>query len=363
VHLGQDPLGKPVTWDTAANPGFGILVTGDTGFGKTQTLRVVIAEVRAAGLPALIFDYKPDYIDAAFVEAHGFSVYDVKRRGLPFNPLALMPDKNGEVYPYDQIYELAEIFRRVLQLGEQQENRIVEAQAAAYRACGWDPQAYSRFDKARKFPTFADVMHELESMKKDTVAKTTFTRLKKFLDMKLFPSKVSDTTFDDLMGQSVVLAMNELPMELANTLSEVLIVKLHGTLRRGAQPRKLQRLLVFDEAWRVKGSSKLTELAREGRAFGVGLAIGTQNPKDLPQELVSCLRAQLFLCNKDPDNQKAIARAVCGQASGREAQRIIDQVKGLAKFQGLIISEQYKDGRRVNVVPYSDRAYSAASGG
>lgn len=361
VVLGADPLEKPITWDTTANPGFGILVTGDTGFGKTQTLRVVIAEVRAAGLPVLIFDYKPDYADSAFVEAHGLNVYDVKRRGLPFNPLALLPDKNGEVYPYDQIYELAEILRRVLGLGEQQENRIVEAQAAAYRAHGWDPQTYAPFDAKRSFPSFAEVMEALDEMKKDNVARTTYTRLKKFLDMNLFPAQATDAAFDALLSKSVVLAMNELPKELANTLSEVLIVKLHGTLRRGAQPRKIQRLLVFDEAWRVSGSSKLTELAREGRAFGVGLAIGTQNPSDMPQELVSCLRTQVFLCNKDPDNQKAIARAICGQASGREALRIIEQVKNFGKFQGLIISEQYKDGRRVNVVPYSDRQYAASS--
>ncbi len=361
VALGADPVGKPITWDTTANPAFGILVTGDTGFGKTQTLRVIVAEVRAVGLPVLIFDYKPDYADAAFVEAHGLKVYDVKRRGLPFNPLALLPDKNGEVYPYDQIYELAEIFRRVLGLGEQQENRLVVAQAAAYSAHGWDPQKYVPFDATRRFPSFAEVMDALDGMEKDNVARTTYTRLKKFLDMNLFPAQSSDAAFDALLSKSVVLAMNELPKELANTLSEVLIVKLHGTLRRGAQPRKIQRLLVFDEAWRVSGSSKLTELAREGRAFGVGLAIGTQNPSDMPQELVSCLRTQVFLCNKDPDNQKAIARAVCGQASGREAQRIIEQVKNLGKFQGIIISEQYKDGRRVNVVPYSQRDYAVAS--
>jgi hypothetical protein len=357
VLLGNDPLSKPITWDTAANPGFGILITGDTGFGKTQTLRVVVAEVRAAGLPVLIFDYKPDYADAAFVEAHGLIVYDVKRSGLPFNPFALIPDKNGEVYPYDQIYEFAEILRRVLGLGEQQENRIVEAQAAAYRAHGWDPQAYTRFEAARSFPSFAEVMQALEAMKKDNVARTAYTRLKKFLDMNLFPAQTSDAAFNALLSRSVILAMNELPQELANTLSEVMIVKLHGTLRRGTQPRRMQRLLVFDEAWRVSGSSKLTELAREGRAFGVGLAIGTQNPSDMPQELVSCLRTQVFLCNKDPDNQKAIARTICGQGSGREAQRIIEQVRSLGKFQGLIVSEQYKDGRRVNVVPYSERTY------
>lgn len=357
VVLGADPLGKPITWDTTANPAFGVLVTGDTGFGKTQTLRVIVAEVRAAGLPVLIFDYKPDYADEAFVSAHDLTVYDVKRRGLPFNPLALMPDKNGEVYPYDQIYELAEIFRRVLDLGEQQENRLVEAQASAYRAHGWDPQKYTSFETTRRFPSFAEVMSALDSMEKDKVAKTTYTRLKKFLDMNLFPAQSSDEAFDALMSKSVVLAMNELPKELANTLSEVLIVKLHGTLRRGGQPRKIQRMLVFDEAWRVSGSSKLTELAREGRAFGVGLAIGTQNPSDMPQELVSCLRTQVFLCNKDPDSQKAIARVICGQASGREAQRIIEQVKNLGKFQGIIISEQYKDGRRVNILPYSERRY------
>jgi hypothetical protein len=361
VELGLDPLGNPITWDTTVNPAFGILVTGDTGFGKTQTLRAIVAEVRAAGLPVLVFDYKPDYCDPDFVRSHGLTVYDVKRRGLPFNPLALHPDKNGEINPFDQIYEFAEILRRVLDLGEQQENRIVEAQAAAYRRHGWQPGVYARFDTKRRFPSFAEVMEELDGMKKDAAARTSYTRLKKFLDLNLFPDEASDATFDALLSDNVVLAMNELPKELANTLSEVLIVKLHGTLRRGAQPRKIQRLLVFDEAWRVSGSAKLTELAREGRAFGVGLAIGTQNPCDMPEQLVSCLRTQVFLCNKDVESQKAIARAVCGQASGRAAQRIIEQVKNLAKFQAIIISEQYKDGRRVNILPYSERLYSSGS--
>jgi hypothetical protein len=359
VFLGEDNLGNKVTWDTTMNPAFGMLVTGDTGFGKTQTLRAVIADVREAQLPVLIFDYKPDYADEEFCSIHGLTVYDVKRKGLPFNPLALVPDRNGDAHPIDQIYDFAEILKRVLGLGDQQENRIVEAQIAAYEKFGWDPKKYVKFDARKKVPAFSDVIGELEALKKDNVAKTVYTRLRKFEDLGLFPATTTDVAFERLMGDSVVLLMNELPQELANTLSEVMIVRLHGALRRGEQPRKLRRLLVFDEAWRVSGSKKLIELAREGRAFGVGLAIGTQNPVDMPDELVSCLRTQLFLFNKDPENQKAIARAVCGQTSGREASRITDTVKRFEPFQAYIVSEQYKDGHRVNVHPYKDRTYKS----
>ena len=45
--------------------------------------------------------------------------------------------------------------------------------------------------------------------------------------------------------------------------------------RAFAQPRKLTRLLVLDETWRVAHSTHLENLAREGRAFGAGMAIGT----------------------------------------------------------------------------------------
>ena len=49
---------------------FGILVTGDPGSGKTQTLNVLIDGVARMGLPVCIFDFKNDYSERGFRAGH-----------------------------------------------------------------------------------------------------------------------------------------------------------------------------------------------------------------------------------------------------------------------------------------------------
>jgi hypothetical protein len=56
---------------------------------------------------------------------------------------------------------------------------------------------------------------------------------------------------------------------------------LHGYALRGEEPRQLMRMVVFNEAHRVRNSRRLEALAREERAFGVGIVIGIQFPGDL----------------------------------------------------------------------------------
>lgn len=353
-NIGVDPTEKPVTWDTRLNPAFGVLVTGDTGFGKTQTIKALIAELREQNYPVLIFDYKPDYLQEEFTRRHKLEVYNVDRDGLPFNPLALMPDDSGEVHPIQQAHELAGILGRVFNLGDQQKMQIVDAQRQAYTDYGWDPRRRVKLDPSKSAPTFDDVMAHLKKAKA-TYAQTAYSRLQPILDLDLFTPKRTEEPFESFLKRGIVLAMNNLDKSLANVLSEILIMKIHAMLRRGEQPMKLRRMLILDEAWRVANSTRLVELARESRAFGVGITIGTQNPKDMPETLISCLRTQLFLFNKDPENQRAIARAICNQSSGREASRIIETMRNLAQFQGLLVSEQYKDGTRVNVLPYWER--------
>ena len=91
-------------------------------------------------------------------------------------------------------------------------------------------------------------------------------------------------TAEGFFKQRVCLKLSDLPTdEVKTALAEILIVQLHGHVLRGEQPRRLTRMLVFDEAHRVKDSKRLEQLAREGRAFGVGIVIGTQFPGDIPE--------------------------------------------------------------------------------
>ena len=355
VIIGKDPTGKDVTWDTAKNPNFGLLVTGDPGTGKTQVIRVVMHELRKAGYPVLVFDFKNDYSDPAFNRLLKLKVYDVVQHGLPFNPLGLMPNEHGIVQPIRQCHEFAAIIARVEGLKEQQTHRLVEAQRRAYEDHHLDPSARIAIDKVVSEPVFDEVLDILRH-DDDAVSSSVVYRLQKFCDLGLFPNIPVEFSFEDLIRDGVVLTLNDSSNDkLMQILAEIMIVKLHAIIKRGAQPRILQRMLVFDEAWRVAKSQRIVDLAREGRAFGVGMLIGTQNPKDLPENLVGCLRTQLYLYNRDAENQKVIVRAICNATSGPQAQLILKTVSGLGTFQGFLVSDQYKQGIRVNVIPHKDR--------
>jgi len=189
------------------------------------------------------------------------------------------------------------------------------------------------------------------------VAKTVLYRLSKFKDLSLFPTGPVDTSFENLIKDGIVLTLNdEANAKLMQILAEIMIVKLHAIVKRGDQPRVLRRMLVFDEAWRIAKSQRLVDLGREGRAFGVGIVIGTQRPKDIPESLLSCLRTQIYLFNTEIEDQKIIVRALCNTTTGATADRLFKSIKNLEKFEGYIISDQYKQGTRVNVKPHHERA-------
>jgi DNA helicase HerA-like ATPase len=70
---------------------------------------------------------------------------------------------------------------------------------------------------------------------------------------------------------------------------------LHGYALRGEEPRPLMRMVVFNEAHRVRNSRRLEVLAREECAFGIGIVIGIQFPGDLLEAMAGNLATQLFL--------------------------------------------------------------------
>src|SRR5207248_1191453 len=127
------------------------------------------------------------------------------------------------------------------------------------------------------WPTFNLV---LDRLRDDRRAGTMVTRLSVLSDLGLFRAGGgSQTSPEDFLNKRVCLKLSDLPTdEIKAALAEVLIVQLHGYALRGEQARRLTRMMVFDEAHRVKDSKRLESLAREGRAFGIGIIMGTQFP-------------------------------------------------------------------------------------
>jgi hypothetical protein len=356
--VGSTASGEDVFWDPQlpSSPlnNFGILVTGDPGAGKTQVLRAILDAAQSAGIPSCVFDFKNDYSGSEFAAQAGLRVFDVERDGLPFNPLTLVGDQNGDGRPIAHIHEIASILRRIFGLGDQQEAQLKNALKETYAAHGIKVEQRQSV-AGLPSPSFDEVVEMLTAGGARSVA--LLNRLSPLFDLGLFPNGgAAQTSFAELIAKPSVLDLHKLPDDkIKAAMAEFLIVRLHGHVLRGDQPRKLRRLLVLDEAWRVKDSERLQELAREGRAFGVGIAIGTQFPGDIPETLAGNLATQLLLQNSTNEHQKAVARTLVGSASGPVAAEVIRQTQALQKHEGFFRNQQYTPYVLVRTVPHYAR--------
>ncbi len=165
------------------------------------------------------------------------------------------------------------------------------------------------------------------------------------------------------MDQQLVLSLFALPADdIKAALAELIIMRLHGVLVSRPHPRKLTRLLVLDEAWRVANSTHLENLAREGRAFGAGIAIGTQYPGDLPTNLSGALGTKIYLKNQHNEHRKAVVAALCGANSGPAAANLQATLERLTQFEGLIQNQHYLPYAEFKLLPCFKRTRQHARG-
>jgi len=354
VFLGTSDAKTPIYWDPHHPDdrllNFGFLVTGDPGSGKTQTLRVLIDAMAQTDYPICILDFKNDYADDSFAKPLGLSVYDISRAGLPFNPLHPVPGMQGEVQPIRHIHTIAEIFQRVFGLGTQQQAKLKNALRRGFEDRGINLQHWYRAGEITA-PGFGDVVEYLREHKE---SQTLLNRVDPLFDLGLFPSDdTAPLTFGDLLEKKIVLDLHDLPNdEIKAAIAELIIIQAHGHALRGEAPRVLRRLFVFDEAWRVKDSQRLQEMAREGRAFGIAIAIGTQFPVDIPDDLAGSLETQIFLSNSEARHQAATVRKLCSSTSTLEGQRLWNKAASLGQLQGFIRNQHYKPYRMITVYPH-----------
>ena len=353
VFIGRDEGDHEVHWlpNDGSQPldNFGFLVTGDPGSGKTQTLRAVIADCRRAGIPALVFDFKNDFSQPEFLSQVGLVGHDVRELGLPYNPLTLLP-QGGRIRPRDHIYKVEGILTRVLGLGVQQGDALNQAMQAAYAK---RRIAIDDFDSEQAVagPSFADVLDEIDG------PPTLPGRLRPLVDLRLLRGDAEVVgNLGEILDRGAVIDLHSVAQgRVSDALAELMLLGIHSYLLGRDQPRQLTRLLVLDEAHRVRSSDELTLLMREGRAFGLGFAIGTQYPGDLTDEIQGALATKLFLRNEQDTHRNVVVRQLCGAAAGAEAGKIKQHLRQLARLEGFFVNAHHRPYRQIKVVPHYAR--------
>ncbi len=266
-------------------------IIGTMGTGKTQLARSVIAQfskethhnVGQSPIGMLIFDYKGDYKDDIFLNAVGGESY---RYNFPFNPLKLVitDDVAGMNLPAITADRLSDSFAKAYGLGLKQQSCIKQVIIETYADAGitrdpktWNntvpsmeqvidkyfetydanDKAYALFDKLRDYTIFASEPAECVSL---------FEWLDKVrvIDLTIYP--------DDTKKVIVSLILDLFYAEMQ---------QLGGSLQQDGF-RELRAMIMVDEAHQFlkKDFNSLRKIISEGRMFGVGMILSSQNISD-----------------------------------------------------------------------------------
>lgn len=326
-----------------------ISISGETGSGKTQVTKGLLRDLMGQGLPALILDFKDDYSNTEYASEQGFMVHDASYGGLPFNPMVPRVDpQSGRVNPVAHIHELANMLQRIYGLGDQQAFSLREAMKETYAATGVQDRPFVP-GREQEYLPFESIRDALVRAK----ATMVLGRLSPIFDLGLFSSDPGASSLDKLLSTPTVIRLSQLPGDSAkNAVAEFFLMALYGYLIRRAHPHSLQQLLVLDEAWRLVNSPFLVPLMREGRAFGLGVVVATQFPKDLPDEVGGSTGTRIFFNQTKADQVREVQRTLIGKTSGPEAEHLGDLIRSLSPMECLVQNLQNRPYTRTKAVPY-----------
>jgi hypothetical protein len=343
-------------WFDPQNPEQGlsnphISITGETGSGKTQATKSILHEFMPQ-LPALVLDFKDDYSKADYAATEGFTVHDASFGSLPFNPMVPPIDpQSGRANPTAHMHELAGMLQRIYKLGDQQAYQLREAMKETYaiNGIGMKPYIPDPQQQYLPFEAIRDVLVREE-------ANTLLGRLSPVFDLGLFSEGDAAHSLHDLLAAPTVIRLSQLPGDqVKNAVAEFFLMALYSFLIRREHPHKLERLLVLDEAWRLVNSPFLEPLMREGRAFGLGVIIATQFPRDLPDQIGGSTATRVFFSQTKAEQVREIQRTLVGKTTGQESDHLGSLIRGLAPFECVFQNIHYRPWVRLKAIPYYSR--------
>lgn len=290
IKFGEDVKeGEPIFWEPTntskvfnTNTGIiGTMGTGKTQFTKsliTQLIRNQEDNVGDEPIGVLIFDYKADYVKDDFIEATGAKVFDLY--DLPFNPFSLFGDK-----PMLPVHT-ANLFRSTMGnaygLGVKQQNRIKTMILEAYENAGIyrdKPDTWSR-----PAPTLNDVWNlfcEDENLAQDSL----YASLDDLIQFQIFEPKSEKTqSLHDLLSGVVVINLSGYDPQIQNLVVaitlDIFYSQMHhlGSSKLEGDFRQISKMILVDEAdnFMSQEFESLKKILKEGREFGVGTVLSTQ---------------------------------------------------------------------------------------
>lgn len=280
---------EPNNTKMVSHPNMGII--GTMGTGKTQFARSVIAQFTKEGIHnvggkpvgMLVFDYKGDYKDKEFLDAVGGTCY---KYNYPFNPLKLVinDEVEGMNLPAITADRIADSFAKAYGLGLKQQSNIKQVIIDTYRDAGITKNP-SSWDNP--VPTMEQVIEKyFETYDANDKAFALFDKLR---DYTIFTTDNSNcVSLFEWLNSVRVIDLTLYPDDTKKVIVSLILDLFYAEMRQlgGSKQkdgyRELRAMIMVDEAHQFmkKDFNSFRSIISEGRMFGVGMILSTQNVSD-----------------------------------------------------------------------------------
>ena len=290
IATNSEVLFEPNNTRMVSHPNMGII--GTMGTGKTQFARSIIAQLSKEGVNnvgnhpvgILVFDYKGDYRDAEFLNAVGGG--KAYKYNLPFNPLKLIltDDLEGMNLPAITANRISDSFGKAYGLGVKQQNAIKQLILDTYSDFGItrDAETWSKVT-----PTMDDVVAKFfEEYDANDSVYALFSTLR---DYTIFTNDNSQcVSLFEWLDRVRVIDLTLYPDDTKKLIVSLILDLFYAEMQQlgGSKQedgyRELRAMIMVDEAHQFlrKDFTALRKIISEGRMFGVGMILSTQNVGD-----------------------------------------------------------------------------------
>lgn len=289
------------------------LIAGATGTGKTKSLQVFVEQLSEKGIPSLVMDIKGDFSGIAQAgNDHPKIEERMQAIGLPFvktsYPVEIMTiSKQDGVRLRATVIEFGPVLlSKILNLNDAQEGVV----AILFKYC--DDNGLPLLD----LKDFQKILHFSTNEGKEEIQKqygaistaTTGTILRKIIELEqqggdfFFGEKsfdVSDLTRLDDKGRGVVNVLRLTDIQdrpkLFSTFMLQLLAEVYQTFPERGDAEQPELMIFIDEAHLIFEEANKTLLdqietvVKLIRSKGVGVYFITQNPKDVPEDVLAQL--------------------------------------------------------------------------
>ncbi|SDZ89434.1 DNA phosphorothioation-dependent restriction protein DptH [Prevotella sp. tc2-28] len=290
IATNSEVVFEPNNTRMVSHPNMGII--GTMGTGKTQFARSIIAQLSKEGVNnvgnhpvgILVFDYKGDYRDAEFLNAVGGG--KAYKYNLPFNPLKLIltDDLEGMNLPAITANRISDSFGKAYGLGVKQQNAIKQLILDTYSDFGITRDAETW---GKVTPTMDDVVAKFfEEYDANDSVYALFSTLR---DYTIFTNDNSQcVSLFEWLDRVRVIDLTLYPDDTKKLIVSLILDLFYAEMQQlgGSKQedgyRELRAMIMVDEAHQFlrKDFTALRKIISEGRMFGVGMILSTQNVGD-----------------------------------------------------------------------------------